>query len=90
MGGQPPEKLVREAEDDAKIALVLGCEGTGLSHQAAEATEPVGVPMPGGAESLNVAVAGGILMYALMEPSSRLHEQRLDAREGVGARGTGG
>ena len=45
--------------------VVLGSEGQGLSDVALQACEPVSIPMPGDMESLNVAVAGGILLYAL-------------------------
>ncbi len=49
--------------DDA-IALVVGNEGAGLRPSLSEwASEKVGVPLGPGAESLNVAVAAGILLY---------------------------
>ncbi len=49
------------------IGLVLGNEGEGLQHdlqQRLDAT--VTLPQRGGAESLNVSIAGGILMYEWM------------------------
>jgi TrmH family RNA methyltransferase len=47
-------------------ALVVGNEGAGLSPEARALSDvSVAVPMPGNAESLNVAVAAGILLYAL-------------------------
>jgi TrmH family RNA methyltransferase len=46
------------------IALALGSEGAGVSGAlAAKAARRVGVPLAPGAESLNVAVAAGILLY---------------------------
>ncbi|MGE5687550.1 MAG: TrmH family RNA methyltransferase [Gemmatimonadota bacterium] len=46
------------------IALVLGSEGAGVSAAiAARAHRRVGIPLASGAESLNVAVAAGILLY---------------------------
>ncbi len=45
--------------------LVLGAEGTGLSRASRIKCLPVSVPMQGDMESLNVAAAGSILMYAL-------------------------
>jgi len=46
------------------VALLLGNEARGLSPDLAPlAQERVSLPLPGGAESLNVAVAGGVLMY---------------------------
>jgi RNA methyltransferase, TrmH family len=50
------------------LALVLGTEGEGLSPDVrAGLTQRVGLPMVGRAESLNVAVAGGILMYLWLQ-----------------------
>lgn len=47
----------------AGVALILGNEGAGVSPEVlAEADRRVAVPLPGGAESLNVAVASAILM----------------------------
>lgn len=51
-------------------ALVVGNEGAGPRAEVREgATATVRIPMPGGAESLNVGVAGSILMYALTRES---------------------
>ena len=47
------------------VCLVLGSEGQGLSETALRACRPVAIPMPGEMESLNVGVAGGILMYLM-------------------------
>lgn len=48
------------------VCLVLGSEGRGLSPQVRAACTAVAVPMePGAMESLNVGVAGSILMFAL-------------------------
>ena len=47
-------------------ALVAGNEGAGLRKETREKiTQAVAIPMPGQAESLNVAVAAGILLYEL-------------------------
>ncbi|WOS96639.1 TrmH family RNA methyltransferase [Nosocomiicoccus massiliensis] len=49
---------------DEKIMIVLGNEGQGVSQEVLEhANYKVKIDMPGDAESLNVAVAGGILMH---------------------------
>ncbi len=50
----------------APWALVVGNEGEGVGSQVTEEVAgTVGVPMPGGTESLNVGVAGAILLYVL-------------------------
>ena len=45
------------------VAIVLGNEGAGLSPLLARAGKPVSIPIHQGTESLNVAVAAGILLY---------------------------
>jgi TrmH family RNA methyltransferase len=48
------------------VLLVMGSEGAGLSAETAEVCRvKVAIPMPGGAESLNVAVATGIMLYEI-------------------------
>lgn len=65
--GLAPESL----QTLESLCLVLGSEGQGLSEQASFACRRVAIPMPGHFESLNVAVAGGILMH-LLSPKARL------------------
>lgn len=48
-----------------KVALLLGGEGPGLTDEAIALCDArVTIPMAGGVESLNVAVAGAILVYS--------------------------
>ena len=47
------------------LCLVLGSEGRGLSDVALSTCQAVAIPMPGEMESLNVGIAGGILMYLM-------------------------
>lgn len=50
-----------------QFALVMGNEGNGISeNMAQQATHLVHISMPGQAESLNVAVAAGILLFHLI------------------------
>ncbi|MGQ0676604.1 MAG: TrmH family RNA methyltransferase [Rhodospirillales bacterium] len=61
--GRPLASIVRDARP---IALVLGNEETGLSPQVERACSAL-VAIPGGrVESLNVSVAAGILIHALL------------------------
>jgi TrmH family RNA methyltransferase len=46
--------------------LIMGNEAHGPSPEVFEFAESISIPMIGEMESLNVAVAGGILLYALM------------------------
>ena len=49
------------------LALVLGAEADGASPFWREICEEIlEIPMPGGAESLNVAAAAGILLYEVL------------------------
>jgi TrmH family RNA methyltransferase len=46
------------------VAWILGNEGSGLSESARRiATDRVRIPMPGSAESLNVAAAAAICLF---------------------------
>lgn len=57
-----------ERQDVAeRFALIIGNEGNGVSEQVQQtATHRVRLPMRGGAESLNAAIAAAIMMYELM------------------------
>lgn len=53
-------------EVDLKNAVVIvGNEGAGIRQEVAEACENIIIPMSGQAESLNVAVAAGILIWQM-------------------------
>ena len=50
-----------------KLVLIVGNEGNGVSEAVRRvATHHLRLPMRGGAESLNAAIAAGIMMYDLM------------------------
>jgi TrmH family RNA methyltransferase len=53
-----------------RLAIALGNEGAGISSSiGAKATQTVSLPISGDVESLNVAVAAGILLYELRQPN---------------------
>jgi TrmH family RNA methyltransferase len=53
--------------DDAPVAVIVGNEGAGIRPQLnALSTKRVAIPLSQGAESLNVAVAAGILLYEVL------------------------
>ena len=55
------------APEQSPIALVVGNEGAGIRDSLSQwASGRVGIPLRDGAESLNVAVAAGILLYEVM------------------------
>jgi len=55
-----------ETDPPARLALVLGTEGDGLSRGAlAGADLAVRIPMAGGVDSLNVAAAAAVALWAV-------------------------
>jgi len=54
-----------QISDDAKLALLLGAEGPGLSATALSSARPVRIPMSNDVDSLNVAAAAAVACYAL-------------------------
>ena len=69
MGGSD----VFDAELSSKMALVLGNEGNGLSdYSKTHATRTLALPMANGFESLNVAVAGSVMMYQIFSQQSKI------------------
>jgi TrmH family RNA methyltransferase len=59
--GQDPDAI----DWRGKVGLLLGGEGPGLTDEAIAACDArVTIPMAGGVESLNVAAAGAVLVYA--------------------------
>ncbi|HET9708127.1 MAG TPA: RNA methyltransferase [Gemmatimonadales bacterium] len=66
--GEPLERAVAAGNGanrtDGVIAVIVGNEGAGIRpHLNAVAARRVAIPLAQGAESLNVAVAAGILLY---------------------------
>lgn len=62
LNGEPFDNESLSAE---AIVLVLGNEAQGLSEEALRSCQKITISMSGDMESLNVSVAGGILMYFL-------------------------
>ena len=59
-------ETVEAGEAPARLALVMGNEGNGLDPRALQrADRLVALPSSSAVESLNVAVATGILLYVL-------------------------
>ena len=63
-----PANLWQTALLDAPVALVFGSEGTGLSRLVRQRCDVLArIPQSGALESLNVAVAAGILLEKLVQ-----------------------
>jgi TrmH family RNA methyltransferase len=64
--GENPEQLPPRSANRPPIALVVGNEGAGVSEPLERAADRrVAIPLSNQVESLNVAVAAGILLYEL-------------------------
>lgn len=68
--GEPLSRAMGKGEEDRRkgvIAVIVGNEGAGIRpHLNAIAARRVAIPLAQGAESLNVAVAAGILLYEVV------------------------
>ncbi|MGL4791404.1 MAG: TrmH family RNA methyltransferase [Anaerotignaceae bacterium] len=61
------EKTPYELSLKEGCSFLVGNEATGLTDEGARlATQLIKIPMPGNAESLNVSIAAGILMYEVV------------------------
>jgi TrmH family RNA methyltransferase len=66
-GHMDGEDFFGRGDDGGRTAIVIGNEAAGASEPVASACdERVRLPMPGGAPSLNAAVAAGVMLYDLM------------------------
>ena len=63
---------VFSARFSKRVALILGNEGNGLSdYSRTHSAKTVALPMENGFESLNVAVAGSVIMYQIYSQNSK-------------------
>jgi tRNA G18 (ribose-2'-O)-methylase SpoU len=66
MSPDPAGVSLRDADLRAPVAVLLGTEGAGLSAPARErCDDTVRIPMAAGIDSLNVAAASAVVLYAL-------------------------
>jgi TrmH family RNA methyltransferase len=63
--------IYTQAEFRPPVAIIIGGEAEGAGEAAARlAHERVHIPMPGGMESLNAAVAAGIVLFEVVRQRS--------------------
>uniref|UniRef100_A0A383WFA6 tRNA/rRNA methyltransferase SpoU type domain-containing protein n=1 Tax=Tetradesmus obliquus TaxID=3088 RepID=A0A383WFA6_TETOB len=72
LSGSNTASAGKQQQQQQPVCLVLGTEGAGLSDEVLAVATPLAVPMSGRMESLNVGVAGAILMFALSEGLQQL------------------
>jgi TrmH family RNA methyltransferase len=62
-----------EADFSRPLALIVGGEAEGASQAGRElADQQVYIPMPGGSESINASVAGGVLIFEIVRQRKNL------------------
>jgi tRNA G18 (ribose-2'-O)-methylase SpoU len=70
-GATPLDRAHAHAAADTKHAILLGSEGYGLPAEiVAQCDQQIRIPMHAGVDSLNVAVAAGIVLYHYGQMSS--------------------
>jgi TrmH family RNA methyltransferase len=68
--GEPADRILRRSAERPPVALVFGNEGAGVSPALqSAATRRIGIPLSRKVESLNVAVAAGIILYEVTRES---------------------
>ena len=75
--GASPEAVIEydQVRYTWPMALMLGNERSGLTNeQRSLCREIVRIPMVGGTDSLNLAVAGSLLLYAVFRSTDRAHD----------------
>lgn len=86
--GQPVD---RWEPPPARLALVLGNEGRGVSSRILRRCDrAVRVPLSGSVDSLNVAVAGALLIDRIFGAHRKVRSEAKEAEEAEEARGAGG
>lgn len=69
-----------QADFTAPLALVIGSEAQGISTKAQQlSTAQVHIPMPGGGESLNAAVAASVLLFEVVRQRQQQNKLGLPA-----------
>ena len=68
IGGALNDKTIdyREADYKKPCIIVVGNEANGITDETLQLCTPVKIPIIGNAESLNVSIAAGILMYEVL------------------------
>ncbi|MCL2322964.1 MAG: RNA methyltransferase [Oscillospiraceae bacterium] len=67
-GSLSSQKDFYDIDFSGKIVMIFGNEGSGITEEVLNfVSEDYKIPMPGGAESLNVAVASGIIIYEVIK-----------------------
>ena len=68
IGGALNDKTIdyREADYKKPCIIIVGNEANGITDETLNLCTPVKIPIIGKAESLNVSIAAGILMYEVL------------------------
>jgi TrmH family RNA methyltransferase len=66
------ERVYSAVDLTSPIAVIIGSEAHGVSECLHRAAQPLQIPMPGGGESLNAAVAGAVLLFEVVRQRNLL------------------
>ena len=66
------EKVYSAVDLTSPMAVIIGSEAHGVSERLHRASQPLRIPMPGGGESLNAAVAGAVLLFEVVRQRNLL------------------
>ena len=58
-------EILAQLKPPKRSAVLLGAEGPGLSDALVARARPIGIPMAGGFDSLNVATTSGVVLHHL-------------------------
>lgn len=70
--------IYTEADLKSPCAILLGNEGGGISEADFSAFQSIHIPMAEGIESLNVAVAGAIILFEARRQRMKIRDSRFD------------
>jgi len=76
VGDPRGQKLYYEEDLQGPVLFILGHETEGPEILARKAGKSIKIPLPGGAESLNVAVSSGILLYEVLRQRAAAGESQ--------------
>ncbi len=66
-------QALAQADFSGRTAVVMGSEAHGVSAEFSKAAGNISIPMPGRAESLNVAMAAAIIMYQVAVARNKIN-----------------
>ncbi len=73
--------IYTEADLKFPCAILLGNEGGGIPEEDFSAFQPIRIPMAEGIESLNVAIAGAIILFEARRQRAKFRDPKFEIRD---------